>query len=177
MWFINYVFLVSVQEVENFYVSLRNNFCASVFILLYCRSMVICFQLIKTALFCWIAARLTTLKSVICLSASDLKRTTKLSTSDVELLLKTVAKAVPRPPMETALNMYGGSCHGNYQIHRLSLGCPRLDSFLQGGILLRGITEITGESAAGKTQLCIQLCLSVQLPKELGGLAGGTCSE
>ena len=43
--------------------------------------------------------------------------------------------------------------------------------------MLRGITEITGESAAGKTQLCIQLCLSVQLPKELGGLAGGTCSE
>ncbi|CAB4407160.1 unnamed protein product [Rhizophagus irregularis] len=27
--------------------------------------------------------------------------------------------------------------------------------------------------AAGKTQLCLQLCLTVQLKKELGGLEGG----
>lgn len=75
--------------------------------------------------------------------------------------------------METALNIYLGCGHSSYQIHRLSLGCPILDNFLHGGILSRGITEITGESAAGKTQLCIQLCLTVQLPGEIGGLGGG----
>ena len=43
-----------------------------------------------------------------------------------------------------------------------------------GGIISRGITEIAGESASGKTQLCMQLCLTVQLPLQLGGLNGGT---
>lgn len=42
-----------------------------------------------------------------------------------------------------------------------------------GGILSQGITEIAGESASGKTQLCMQLCLSVQLPKRHGGLESG----
>ena len=35
------------------------------------------------------------------------------------------------------------------------------------------LTEIAGESASGKTQLCLQLCLSVQLPLDLGGLDSG----
>ena len=48
--------------------------------------------------------------------------------------------------------------------------------FVTGGLLLRGITEIVGESAAGKTQLCLQLCLSVQLPIKHGGLNGGELS-
>ena len=42
-----------------------------------------------------------------------------------------------------------------------------------GGVLSRGITEIAGESASGKTQVCLQLCLTVQLPISLGGLDGG----
>ncbi len=45
-----------------------------------------------------------------------------------------------------------------------------------GGILNRGITEIAGESASGKTQLCLQLCLSVQLPKQLHGFDAGNFS-
>lgn len=55
----------------------------------------------------------------------------------------------------------------------LSLGCPILDEIFRGGILSQGITEVTGESAAGKTQLCLQLCLMAQLPLEDGGLNGG----
>ncbi len=48
-----------------------------------------------------------------------------------------------------------------------------MDEFLDGGVLSQGITEIAGESAAGKTQICMQLCLTVQLPQESGGLHGG----
>jgi len=40
-----------------------------------------------------------------------------------------------------------------------------------------GITEIAGESASGKTQLCLQLCLTVQLSHDNGGLnAGKNCT-
>ncbi|KAF9434860.1 DNA repair protein xrcc3 [Entomortierella beljakovae] len=55
----------------------------------------------------------------------------------------------------------------------LSLGDPILDAALGGsGFMTRGITEIAGESAVGKTQLCLQLCLTVQLPLNMGGLDG-----
>jgi len=54
----------------------------------------------------------------------------------------------------------------------LTLGDQCLNEFLRGGILSRGITEIAGESATGKTQFCLQLCLTVQLPVDFGGLAG-----
>ena len=48
-----------------------------------------------------------------------------------------------------------------------------LDSTLRGGLLVPGVIEIAGTSAAGKTQLCLQLCLTVQLPRDEGGLEGG----
>ncbi|KAG0299947.1 DNA repair protein xrcc3 [Dissophora globulifera] len=55
----------------------------------------------------------------------------------------------------------------------LSLGDPILDNALGGGGLsTHAITEIAGESAVGKTQLCLQLCLTVQLPHHMGGLDG-----
>jgi DNA-repair protein XRCC3 len=56
---------------------------------------------------------------------------------------------------------------------RLSVGDFVLDRFLRGGLLVPGVTELSGESATGKTQLCLQLCLAVQLPPAYGGLAAG----
>ena len=73
----------------------------------------------------------------------------------------------------TALEVYQGTCDKSLQVATVSTGCGVLDEFLNGGILTRGITEIAGESAAGKTQLCMQLCLSVQRSVENGGLGGG----
>ncbi|XP_022787182.1 DNA repair protein XRCC3-like isoform X2 [Stylophora pistillata] len=114
------------------------------------------------------SAKLTNKTTILCMSAADLERATKLSSFDVSVLLKAVALSLPCPPMRTALSLYRDS-----QGHRLSLGCQILDGFLRGGILSEGITEITGVSSSGKTQVCLQLCLSVQLPHEQGGLEGG----
>ncbi|KAH3733019.1 DNA repair protein XRCC3 [Pelomyxa schiedti] len=55
---------------------------------------------------------------------------------------------------------------------KLSTGCEAIDQALGGGIDVCGITELFGESAAGKTQLCMQLCLQVQLGEDMGGLGG-----
>jgi DNA repair protein RadA len=54
----------------------------------------------------------------------------------------------------------------------VSTGVKALDDLLEGGIETRAITELIGEFGAGKTQLCHQLAVMVQLPREKGGLSG-----
>lgn len=52
----------------------------------------------------------------------------------------------------------------------ITFGCMALDKITQNGLPIRGITEIVGESGAGKSQICLQLALNVQLPISDGGL-------
>ncbi|CAK9802514.1 DNA repair protein XRCC3 [Anthophora quadrimaculata] len=62
----------------------------------------------------------------------------------------------------------------------LTTGCMKFDALLQGGITTRGITQIYGAASTGKTQLALQLCLTVQLPESEGGFAAGAvyiCTE
>ncbi|KAJ1669198.1 DNA repair protein rhp57, partial [Coemansia sp. RSA 25] len=54
----------------------------------------------------------------------------------------------------------------------ISTGDLEIDQCLGGGIRLGSMVEVVGESAAGKTQLCIQLAISAQLPETYGGLNG-----
>lgn len=54
---------------------------------------------------------------------------------------------------------------------RLTTGSSNLDALLGGG-LEPGITELIGAYGSGKTQICLQLCLTVQLTKNRGGLDG-----
>uniref|UniRef100_A0A8D0C9G6 DNA repair protein RAD51 homolog 3 n=1 Tax=Salvator merianae TaxID=96440 RepID=A0A8D0C9G6_SALMN len=50
--------------------------------------------------------------------------------------------------------------------------CSALDDILGGGVQLAKITEICGAPGIGKTQLCMQLVVDVQIPECFGGLAG-----
>ncbi|KHN95871.1 DNA recombination and repair protein Rad51 [Metarhizium album ARSEF 1941] len=50
----------------------------------------------------------------------------------------------------------------------ISTLCPEIDAALNPGIPTSSITEITGESGAGKTQFLLSLCLAVQLPPPRG---------
>lgn len=58
-------------------------------------------------------------------------------------------------------------------ILRLTTGSKTLDSLIGGGIETWAITEFYGEYGTGKSQLCHQLSVNVQLPPERGGLSGG----
>ena len=58
-------------------------------------------------------------------------------------------------------------------MRHLSTGCSTLDNLLGGGIESQSITEFYGEFGTGKSQICQQLCVTVQLPFEQGGLVGG----
>jgi len=55
---------------------------------------------------------------------------------------------------------------------RISSGNKAIDELIGGGFETGGMTELFGEYRTGKTQLCHQLCLNVQLPRTEGGLDG-----
>jgi len=55
---------------------------------------------------------------------------------------------------------------------RLTTGSKALDKILDGGLETQTITEFYGEYGSGKSQICHQLCVNVQLPPERGGLNG-----
>ncbi|KAK8967771.1 hypothetical protein KSP40_PGU005632 [Platanthera guangdongensis] len=59
-------------------------------------------------------------------------------------------------------------------IEKLSLGCPVLDRLLGGGAPCGFVTELSGEAASGKTQLCLQLLLSAAAPRSSGGLSAAS---
>jgi len=56
---------------------------------------------------------------------------------------------------------------------RLTTGSKAMDELLDGGLETQTITEFYGEYGSGKSQLCHQMCVNVQLPPERGGLSSG----
>ncbi|MCX8204744.1 MAG: DNA repair and recombination protein RadA [Candidatus Nezhaarchaeota archaeon] len=55
---------------------------------------------------------------------------------------------------------------------KLTTGCRSLDSILDGGLEPAAITEFVGVYGSGKSQIMHQLCVTVQLPEDQGGLGG-----
>src|SRR5690242_599141 len=56
---------------------------------------------------------------------------------------------------------------------RLSSGSKAFDELIGGGLESQTITEVYGEYGVGKSILCHQLAVNVQLPVDKGGLNGG----
>jgi len=130
------------------------------------------------------------LSSILIYSNSDLSRMLGISSQDVNLLVLAASNAALPTALlaSNALGLYRrqaglqnwGECMGGELLAlqvvisgRLSWGCPVLDLYLGGGVLIPGVTELSGVSGAGKTQLCMQLCLVAQLARDQGGLNGG----
>jgi len=55
---------------------------------------------------------------------------------------------------------------------RITTASKNLDNLLGGGVETQAITEFIGEYGAGKSQICMQLCVTAQQPPEQGGLGG-----
>ncbi|KAG0353344.1 DNA repair protein xrcc3, partial [Gamsiella multidivaricata] len=101
-------------------------------------------------------------------SSTNYDRLINLTPDEVDLAYNQAAAYI----FETRI-AYGTALDLLQEEHWLSLGDPVMDIALGGnGFMTRGITELAGESAVGKTQLCLQLCLTVQLPLHMGGLGG-----
>jgi len=55
---------------------------------------------------------------------------------------------------------------------QMTTGCKSFDALLEGGLETQSITELHGEFGSGKSQMCQQLAVTVQLPENRGGLDG-----
>ncbi|MEW5311150.1 MAG: hypothetical protein WDW38_002889 [Sanguina aurantia] len=90
-----------------------------------------------------------------------------LSEAKIEKLQKEAHKLVPMGFISaTAVNEQRG------EIIQIATGCKELDTILDGGIETGSITEMYGEFRVGKTQLCHTLCVTCQLPIDMGGAEG-----
>jgi len=86
----------------------------------------------------------------------------------------TAAKAIKaaRDALEMGFETAEKLAEKRKQIGRITTGSKELDALIGGGIETQSITEFYGKFASGKTQLCFQAAVTVQLPKEKGGLEG-----
>jgi DNA repair protein RadA len=55
---------------------------------------------------------------------------------------------------------------------RSTTGSEKLNEALGGGVETQALTELIGEYGSGKTQICLMLSVTAQLPFEKGGLNG-----
>ena len=113
-------------------------------------------------------ANIHSIPAIMEYSNGDLMRKTGLNETQVRGLVEIASESVlSRFERLTAFDMYH-----TVPAHKLTSGCPLIDVHLQGGFLPRVLTEIAGTSGAGKSQLCLQLSLTVQLPLRVGGFGG-----
>ncbi|KAM9294301.1 DNA repair protein XRCC3 [Gastrophryne carolinensis] len=125
-------------------------------------------------------ANIKSARELLTSTIGDLQKETQLSIGDIHGLQKAASVFLQKSPTVTALQLHQEGALFPSQHRKLSLGCRVLDNLLRGGLPLVGITELAGESSAGKTQICMQLCLSVQYPEAYGGLSSGAvyiCTE
>lgn len=100
---------------------------------------------------------------------------TSLSASDVRSVFLEACKHTLLPPKPTSVaELMHRSSVGSFDGSRLGFANDFIDDALDGGLLPGTITEISGAAGSGKTQLCLQLLLSAQLPTAQRGLAGSS---
>lgn len=108
---------------------------------------------------------LTTIRAIALSSVSDLVNNAEIGEKTAEKLIKMCQEQVGLT-FSTADSLYSE----RMQLDRITTGSDNLDELFGGGIETGSITELFGEFRTGKTQIAHQLCVTVQLPKDQGGL-------
>lgn len=110
-----------------------------------------------------------TVESIAIASNLELTKIAGLGDGTAEKAIKAAREAM-EIDYETADKLAEKRKH----IGRITTGSKELDVLIGGGIETQSISEFYGKFASAKTQVCFQLAVNAQLPKEKGGL-DGTC--
>jgi DNA repair protein RadA len=108
-----------------------------------------------------------TLEQLAVSSAVELKEIAGLGEGTAEKAIKTA-----RDALDMGFESADVLAEKRKLVGRLTTGSKELDNLIGGGIETQSITEVYGKMASGKSQWCFQTAVTVQLPKEQGGLEG-----
>ncbi|XP_023724479.1 DNA repair protein RAD51 homolog 3 isoform X2 [Cryptotermes secundus] len=72
------------------------------------------------------------------------------------------------PPAKSALDLWQAECTSPHIV----TFSKAVDDVLDGGIVVGEITELCGAPGSGKTQISLEVCVDVQIPRSFGGVAG-----
>ncbi|MDI9644669.1 MAG: DNA repair and recombination protein RadA [Candidatus Verstraetearchaeota archaeon] len=111
-------------------------------------------------------AGINTVSQLACIPARELEEISDLAEGRAGEAARSAREAVFPKVMTAKEYLEKRKC-----IQPMTTGSKNLDCLLCGG-LEPGITELIGAYGTGKTQICLQLCLTVQLTRNRGGLDG-----
>ncbi|KIK63879.1 hypothetical protein GYMLUDRAFT_196861 [Collybiopsis luxurians FD-317 M1] len=112
---------------------------------------------------------IASVSDLILTPVQDIARRSRVSPLEIKSIVDAVCKSSPINAPTLAQLSLPNSCA------ICTSGDTLLDAALGGGFRTGMLWEVVGESAAGKTQLGLRTSLLVQLPPQLGGLAGSAC--
>ncbi len=109
-----------------------------------------------------------TVESVATATTTDLAEAAELGESTAKKVILAARKMADIGGFKTGRDIMDK----RKEIKKLRTLVPEFDDLLGGGLETQAITEVYGEFGSGKSQLVHQLAVNVQLPEDLGGLAG-----
>ncbi|MFX0171078.1 MAG: DNA repair and recombination protein RadA [Candidatus Hodarchaeota archaeon] len=115
-----------------------------------------------------VEAGFSTLESIATVSIGELMSVASLGEKTASKIIESAREALDID-FETAKSVLAR----RKDLAKITTGSQKLDELFGGGIETGAVTELYGEFRTGKTQLAHQLCVTVQLPKEKGGLQEG----
>jgi len=109
----------------------------------------------------------SSLESIAVASPQDLSTAAGIPLTTAQRLIREAREALDIR-FKTALEVKKERAN----VRKITTSSQALDGLLGGGIETRTMTEFFGEFGSGKTQICHQVSVNVQLPPEKGGLSG-----
>lgn len=109
-----------------------------------------------------------TISDLVLLTTTDVGKRCKLKPRDAESIVTAVYNSIQLVPQTLDDPLIRKD-------EVFTTGDETLDVALGGGVRTGMLWEVVGQSAAGKTQLSLQLSLFVQLSRDQGGLSGAAC--
>lgn len=106
-----------------------------------------------------------TLEAIAVATPQELSTAVGIPLATAQRIIKAAREALDIK-LKTALELK----YERAAVRKVTTGSKNLDALLGGGVETKTITEFFGEYGTGKTQLCHQLSVNVQLSPEKGGL-------
>ncbi|RLI11555.1 DNA repair and recombination protein RadA, partial [Candidatus Bathyarchaeota archaeon] len=113
------------------------------------------------------AAGYTTIEALAVTPPREIMERTNIGFNTL-LKIQKAARELISTEFKTAKEFY----EKRKNMKRCTTGSKKLDEALGGGIETQALTELIGEYGSGKTQICLMLSVTAQLPFEDGGLNG-----